>query len=336
MKIKYFIVLSLLISFFAYGKVVTTLERISKPQMISVSENYFLITEGSTIFIYSMKDLSFVRKFGKAGEGPKEFKVSPFGPPMIANFYHGNIFVSSNSKVSYFTPDGKFIKEFRVAPFSLFRPFKNVFVATGSAVNDDKQTVLTINLHNSKLEKVKELYKSDMSIGPNSSFSYPMNQFSYEPYGDKLYLVRGKEGFVIDVISISGDKLYTIKKEYEKIKVTQEYKDKTFQSFKTNPNFKQFFEYFKQRTKFKKFYPPIQDIRVTDDRIYVITFKKKNSNTECIILDLKGNELKRVYVPYPELHGLDYLPEYDIFNKTFYILIENEDEEVWELHSMGL
>ncbi len=251
---------------------------------------------------------------------------------MIAYFYKGNIFVSSNSKISYFTAKGEFIKEMRTMPFIVFRPFLDIYIATGTTVNDKNETVLTVNIHNSKLEKVKEIYQSDMSVGPNASFNYPMNNFTFEPYKNNLYLVRWKEGFVIDIMTKEGKKLYSIKKDYEKIKVTKEYKDKTFQSFKTDPNFKQFFEFFKQRIKFKDNYPGIQDIRVTDDRIYVITFKKKKGKTECIILDLKGNEIKKVFVPYPELHGMDYLPEYDIFNKKFYILIENENDEVWELH----
>ncbi|MEN8154668.1 MAG: hypothetical protein ABFR75_11665 [Acidobacteriota bacterium] len=334
-KILLFILL-ILISFLAQGKVVASLEEISQPKMMSLSKDYLLITEGSSIFVYSMKDFSLVKKFGKEGEGPKEFKVSPFGPPMIAYFYKGNIFVSSNSKISYFTAKGEFIKEMRTMPFIVFRPFHDLYVATGTTVNDKKETVLTVNIHNQKLEKVREIYQSDMSVGPNASFSYPMNTFNFEPYKDNLYLVRGKDGFVIDVMTKEGKKLYTIKKDYEEIKVTKEYRDKTFQNFKTDPNFKQFFDYFKQRIKFKDTYPAIQDIRVTDDRIYVTTFKKKNMETECIILDLKGNEVKRVFVPYPELYGMDYLPEYDIYNKKFYILIENDDDEVWELHVMDL
>jgi hypothetical protein len=336
MKKIVFIILFILISIFTHGKVITSFEELSKPQMMSISKDYLLVTEGPSIFVYSMKDFSLVKKFGQEGEGPREFKVSAFGVPMIAYFHKKNIFVSSDSKISYFTPTGEFIKEMRTPPFAVFRPFRDLYVATGSALNKDQQTVLTINLHNSKLEKIKKLYTSDVSVGPNASFNYPMNNFTYEPYKDKLYLVRGKEGFVIEVMSLEGKSLYTIKKDYEKIKVTREYKDKTFHNFKTNPNFKQFYDFFKQRIKFKDHYPAIQDVRVTDDRIHVITFKKKNKRTECIILDLKGKEIKRVYVPYPELYGMDYLPEYDIFSKNFYILIENDDEEVWELHTTGL
>ncbi|MEN8153356.1 MAG: hypothetical protein ABFR75_04980 [Acidobacteriota bacterium] len=336
MKKKYMLFIFILISFLTYGEIVTSFEEISKPQVLSISRDRLLITEGPNIYVYSMKDFKLLKKFGKAGEGPQEFKVSPFGVPMIAYFSDGNIFVSSDSKISYFSTGGDFIKEMKTPPFSLFRPFKNYYVATGNSTNNNNQMIIVINLHNSRLEKVKELYQSDVTVGQNASFNYPTNNFTFEPYKDRLYLVRGKEGFVIDVMSLDGKRLYTIKKEYKEIKVDQEYRDKTFQQFKSDPNFKQFFEYLKQRIKFKKYYPAIQDIRVIDDRIHVITFKKNNKDTECIILDLKGNELKRVYVPYPELHGMDYLPEYDIFNKKFYILIENEDEEVWELHVKDL
>jgi len=328
--------LILLSSICIYGKVVASFEEISKPQMMSINEDYLLITEGHSIFVYSTKDYSLIKKFGRAGEGPKEFKISRFGTPMIAYFYKNEIFVSSDSKISFFSHTGNFIKEMKIPPFTLFRPFMNQYVATGTSTNNDNQNVLVINLHNSNLKKIKELYKSDMSIGPNAFFTYPISNFSFEPYKNNLFIVRGKEGFVIEVLSKEGKTLYTIKKDFEKIKVSNEYRNKTFKSFETNPNFKQFSEFFKKRTKFKKYYPAIQDIRVTDDRIYVITFKKQKGKTRCVVLDLKGKELKKVWVPYPELHGMDYLPEYDIFNKKFYILIENEDEELWELHVINL
>ena len=336
MKKIILILLMLLIALTLPGKVLTQLEELAKPQLISVSKDYFLITEGATIFVYSMKDHKLVKKFGKAGEGPKEFKINPFGAPMIAYFIKGKIYVNSESKMSWWTPTGEFISEKRTPAFAMFRPFGNHFVASGQSSNNKEQMVLTVNLHDSDGKKVRELYKTDITVGPNAEFNYPYASFTFEPYKDRLYLVRGTEGFVIEVKDISGKTLYTIKKEFEKIKVDQEYKDKTHASFKRDPNFKQFYEFFKNRIKFKTYYPAIQDVRVVDDRIHVITFKKKEGETECRILDLKGNDIKTVYVPYPDLHGMDYIPEYDILGKTFYILIENEDDEVWELHTKEL
>ncbi len=71
MSKKYLFIIFILISFLTYGKVVTALEEISQPKMMSISKDYLLITEGSSIFVYSMKDFSLVKKFGKEGEGPK-------------------------------------------------------------------------------------------------------------------------------------------------------------------------------------------------------------------------------------------------------------------------
>ncbi len=53
------------------------LTEVLTPEMIEVSENEIYIVEGSSIFMYSIKDLSFIRKFGKKGEGPGELKVNP-------------------------------------------------------------------------------------------------------------------------------------------------------------------------------------------------------------------------------------------------------------------
>ena len=70
---------------------------------------------------------------------------------------------------------------------------------------------------------------------------------------------------------------------------------------------------------------------VTDDRIYILTYKKQQENTECLIFDLKGKEQKRVYLPLPQVYGTE-IPIFGILNNCFYYLVENEDEETWELH----
>jgi len=332
---KKIIAFSLLFSLFIFvnGKKLTTLNEISKPNMLSIEGNNFLITEGTSVFIYSLKDFSLVKKFGKEGEGPREFKISQFGPPMIAYFYKGKIFISSSGKISKFTLNGNFIDEMKIPPFSVARPFLDKFIATGTAENDKGKTALSVNLLDSKMNRIKILYKSDFEIGPNMSYIYPLNNFSFEPYKDKLFMIRGKDGFVIDVFNKEGSILYTIKKEEPKIKVDKEYREKTIDSFKTNPNTKQYWEFFKNRIKFKDYYPPVQGIRVVDDLIYLLTYKTDKGRTECIIMDLKGKILKRVFVPMPMLYGMDYMPKFSFSGKRFYYLKENEDEEIWELFS---
>lgn len=329
-KFFIFIILFSLI-FSVSGKKLAILKEISKPNMIGIEGDRFLITEGASVYIYSLKDFSLVKKFGKAGEGPKEFKISPFGPPMIAFYYKDKIVVSSSDKISFFTKDGEFIKEMKIPPFAVARPFLDKFIATGTAKNDEGKTALSVNLYDSKMTRLKILYKSDFEIGPNMSYIYPINNFSFEPYKERLYLIRGKDGFVIDVYNSNGNVLYSIKKTEPRIRVDDFYKEKTFESFKTSPNTKQYWEFFKNRIKFKEFYPPIQGIRLADDLIYLLTYRTKNGKTECIVMDLKGSIKKRVFLPMPMLYGMDYMPKFDFANKKFYYLKENEDEEEWEL-----
>ncbi len=336
MKKALFIIIFILVGLSLNGTMLATLDELSKPNMLSVEGNNILITEGTSIYIYSLSDYKLVSKFGKDGEGPKEFKVSRFGPPLIAYFLDDKLCVSSNGKLSFFTLKGEFISEMRIPPFAVAVPFLNKFIATGSATMDNKKTVLCVNLYDSKMKKLKLLYKSDMEVGPNASFSYPITSFSYQPYQNYLYLVRGTSGFVIDVYDQNGKVIRTIKKEEPRISVDKLFRDKTVESFKTNPNFKQFWEFFKTRIKFKEYYPPIQGIRVADDLIYVFTYKTKGNGTECIILDLNGKEIKRLFLPLPRLYGMDYMPKFDFNNRQFYYLKENDDDEVWELYSIKL
>ena len=41
---------------------------------------------------------------------------------------------------------------------------------------------------------------------------------------------------------------------------------------------------------------------------------------------------KRIFLPIPELYGLDYSFHFIIFNGLFYKLVENIDDETWELY----
>lgn len=157
----------------------------------------------------------------------------------------------------------------------------------------------------------------------------PNNPFYYLPYQDKIFLTKAKEGFIIDVYDADGSKLYRIKKDYKPLKMTDEYRDKTMHWYKNESPFRQFGDMFK--IKIKDYFPPYQDMIVTGGRIYVPTHKKKENKTECIVMDLKGKELKRVFLPIPYLSPMA-LPIHTFDSRYYYWLEENEDEEEWELH----
>lgn len=321
------------------GEKITQLADLGRPQMIDVEEGRLYVTEGVNIHIYSLKDFSLVKKFGKAGEGPREFKINPVGGigQLVIAAYEGKLCVNSDTKLSYFSLDGEFIKEIKIPPFQVYFPVKDKFVASGTSEGEDQQIYLNIGLYDAGLKMIKELYRSDMAIGFSASFDFPINNFSYPVYKDRVYVVAGKEGFVIDIFDLQGDRLKRIQKKYTPLKVTESYRQQIMQWFQKSSQYKQFYELLKERITFKSHFGAVQNMMVENDRIYVFTFQKKDDLTELIIMDLKGEELARKYVPLTGIPGnMLEMPAYTIDNHYYYILIENEDEEVWELHRISL
>ena len=337
MKKIIFLLIILLLVILTHAEKIAELEELMKPQIIDMSNNNLYVSEGSSIYIYSLKDFSLIKKFGKEGEGPREFKINPFGPPMIIAVIGDKLYVSSDAKLSTFTLEGEFLSERKVPPLRIFIPVKDKFIASGTAQGDDKKMYLNMGLYDKDLNLIKELYRSDMTIGPNFNWVFPNTDFSSIPYRDHIYVVIGKAGFAIDVFNLQGKKVQSIKKEYQPLKVPGDYKDKILKWFKTNPNFKQFYEFFIQRISFKDHFPPIRSMLVESNRIYTLTYKQKKGLTELIIMDLKGKELKHKYIPLVGIPGnLFDFPIFVIKNQSFYTLIENEDEEIWELHKVNL
>ena len=169
------------------------------------------------------------------------------------------------------------------------------------------------------------------------SFNFPFTAFFPIPYKDKLYLAPELTKFSIHVYDINAKKIDTISKRYQPIKISSEYKSKTLQWFKTDPNWKNIYQFFKERISFKEFYPPIQQVIVDNDNIYALTYVfDKKGDRECIILDLKGKELKRIFLPVKENYGMDFQAPYNFSNNFFYIMKDNFEEEAWEIHRIKL
>lgn len=307
------------------------LNDVLKPDSITLNSNYLYVLEKSTIFVYSLKDMKLVNKFGQEGEGPKEFKTSPFGPPMLAIAYPDHLLVNSNNKISYFTVDGQFQKELRAPSFTVLTELSDHFVG-GGTTQRDQEFFLSINLYGPAVNKIKELYVSDITVGPNATFNLPASTFDFAVYKDKIYAVTGKTECIIDVFDITGKQLSRIEKDIEKQPVTEQYKKETMTWFEKESTFKQFFQYIKQRISFKSNFPAVQQIFINNDKIYILTYKKKEDRTEVWVLDLAGKEIKRVNLPLaratpimtPTLHAIE--------NNHFYKIIENEEDELWEIY----
>ena len=88
----------------------------------------------------------------------------------------------------------------------------------------------------------------------------------------------------------------------------------------------------KDKIKFPRYFPGVQHFTVADKKVYVLTFRQKNGQNEFIIFDIKGKFLKKAAAPVKEKDP-EHLSPFTIKDGKFYQLVENEEEENWELHA---
>lgn len=346
MKYKLFVLLLLSASFVFPAKV-GPLPEVMRPDNITVDGNEIYVVEGAEISVYSLKNLSFIRKFGKKGEGPGELQVIP-------NIYYnrvvvtpGYILAESFNKVIFFSKEGKSIKEKRkIGQITKTVPIGENFVVKKFIIDENTITYSVIALYNPEMEMIKELYRQEFVQQRTSGgvkLNMVMDFIDFKVYDDKIFIEESVQGFIIEVFDGKGEKLYRIEKEYEKLKVTGEHKEKIILRFKTDPSIKEqgkalggWNELKKLFTmKFSGTFPAIRSLEVSGGKLYVQTFKVVENKDEYVIMDLKGKIIKRVYVDafenVPLTGELLGAKLHTLQKGKLYYLVENEDEEEWEL-----
>lgn len=326
-----------LMSLMANGPV--PLPQLTRPELIAVGNGLLYVLEGTTIHMYGLDDLKYRGKFGKEGEGPREIKKNPFGGPILIAPHKDQVFIASMAKLSVFGKNGDYVREHKVDMADSFYPFGDAFVCL-SAYNGAEtggKTYMTLFLADKNLQKGKILYISDFEVGVNFRFEFPFNRFYPNMTDDKVFVIAGKEGFVIDVFDKTGSKLYRIEKQEPLISVPGDYQEKTERAFKKNPQFSGAWEFFKQRISYRKEFPAINDFAVDGDDLYVMTSRMNGPlERECIVMDLKGKEKKRIFLPIPEQYGFEFNSIYTLRDGLFFQLQEEEDSETWMLHRLSL
>ena len=347
MKLIVLIAVLLTLTSVVFSELAGSLPEVMKPGNITVYEDELFVVEGAEISIYSLKDLKLKKKFGKKGEGPGELMVTR-GFFNKVSVFPDYIFVLGFNKVMFFSRKGEYIKEIKKSMYIfLAEPIGENFVVRSYKQGDDKLLYNAIAICNQKFEEIKELYRQkDLQQGapPNAQLDIVPDLIYYDVYDDKIFIDRSPDGFIIDVFDSQGKKLSQVEKDYEKIKVTNDHEQEIINRFKEDPNVKSSIQRRGGWAELKKilninfpdFFPAVQELEITGKKIYIRTFKLKENKSEYVVMDLKGNIIKRVYLP--QVENVPYMSRiigaklHTIYNDKFYWLIESEDEEKWELH----
>jgi hypothetical protein len=305
---------------------VAELPELLNPEGINIDNDYIYINQGVKIYIYSRKDYKLIKQVGSKGEGPGEF---PDGVYVYVQPDH--IVASTNDKVVYFTKDGSYIKEKKTRPAGTWLvPLDNLFAARKYTIGKDGKRYHGVMLLNSDLERIKDIYSHIHGFqGPN----VPINLLTISPpefvtCEDKLFVRTGDREKII-VFDKQGKKLFELTDKDERVKFTEQDKKEFASTIKSYQSRKSFF-------KFPKYFPPIRWFYIDPVKkmVYIETETEEKGKRKWLVFDFKGQLVKKIMLPIlsRDMKAWNFPLHHAFYNGKNYRLVENQDEEVWELH----
>lgn len=306
------------------------------PNSIQIRNKRIYITDRSSIYIYSLNDFKLIKKFGTEGSGPKEFRL-------LKHVHNGGVNLSINSKfivinsigkISFYTLSGEYIKEIPTHRSS-GKYFKvgNNYIGTKSVQDKKGVEYYTYNLYDSKLKKINEIYRTiswdeSKKLDPISFTKWPI----FYSYKNKIYIDRRNDTGDIQVFNSKGEASDSIVHKYKKTEVEKSHITKYKKFFNSSiSGYKRFFEEYKHIVKFSEYFPVIRDFHFSDNKIYVVTYGMNEETYETFVFNLDGKFAGKVFLKLKEKDPIHLYP-YTTYQNRLFQLVENIDEEGWELH----
>ena len=336
MKQKFFLIVLALLCFYTLipAKKSGVAEGIFRPKMMKVAHNTVYISDHYSISLFSTENFKLIKKIGRKGKGPGEFSVNP-GITCIET----GILTYIPFRISFYSPSGILEKELKYNDMPWDMAFlKGNYLSKISRfwVKKKFRTLSELLLLDNEFKKIKSfsILRIKSASRPNKKnrpLVVPLNKF--QCHEGKIYLVKGDQSnFQIEVLDHRGSLLKIIRKDYNPIKIPDAYKIKKIEEHKNKPAIKKRWHILSKISvyTFPEYFPAIQDFRVRNGKIYVKSYRFKNESVEFFVLDLNGKLLGKYFLP-------DIVWRlYDIRNNLFFYLQENEDEDIWEIHSLKI
>ncbi len=318
--------------------------------LVDTDKESLIVIELPKISIYSLKDYSLKKRFGKSGEGPGEFIIPGkflAGSFKVGEIQGGKFPVNSSGKVSIFSSSGDFIRDCKTLDGQDFILLGDKFAGQGQMF-DEKAKVYFAKfcLYDSQLKLEKTLLKKESIIRAKKAglantewYYFSKSYSSYLVTDNKIFYSGFEEGFKIDVFDNKGNSLPAIeRKDFQPVEFKKEHGEKVLLHFRNDPRDRQHYEFWKKAIKFPTHFPPIRSIHADDKTLYIRTYQKVGDKTEFYVYTTAGKFLKKVFLPLRESNSMYKFPflrdtEPFTFSKgKLYQLLNNEDEETFELH----
>jgi hypothetical protein len=304
------------------------LKEVVRPDVFILSQNFAYIGEKHQVYIYSLPGYKFIQKFGKAGEGPGEFKLGHGINNLTINVIGDKLVIGSIGKLYVYSLKGELLQEHKVPSMQRFLPAGDGFVSNTSLKGKEGNQVQGVALFNKDLSSKTVLMKSDIPVGMGVKMYIPKPNFKYIVYRNKIYLSESLDKINIGIIDFQGRKLGDISGQFEPLQISKLYKKNLTHYYKTDPNWKNFWNYMKKFLTFPENFPAVRDFFIDEDLIYVQTFLVEDNKTKWKIFDLKGKCKGEALLPIVNLYT-DQLPLHAVKQAVYFYLQEEIDGDNW-------
>ena len=317
------------------GTAVGVVKEVFKPDRFLVARDYVYIGEKHRVTVYAREDLRLLRQFGSAGEGPREFKLGHGVNSLGIDVVENKLVIGSVGKMSLFSLDGDFIKEFKVPAFNRLVPVAGGYMAATSLPMAEGFPVQAVVLLNKNMQRSKVLLKTDNPMGMGARFQVPRPEVKFQVAGRRIYLADDSKTLSIKVFDLAGNPVSDIRHPVDGVAVSREFRRRLQEYYRTDPNWKDYWEYIKQHLTFPDFFPAVRDLFVDKGRIYVQTFVYRDGNAQWLLFGLNGKFKGRAWLPLDNFFS-DEATLHGIRDGIYYQLRENPEKEVWEIHGTAI
>jgi hypothetical protein len=315
----------------ASAELVAKLPQVMNPFFLTVSDGRVYVVEDSVsvhIFDLGPQGVTFVKTFGRMGQGPGEFDyiytVRPF---------KDHLDIPGSHKLARFSRDGDYQGEVAVT----VGVFKGAAYRLGDGyvvrdLNfDEKGMATTIRLYDKDFKLLKEI---GVRTSPEGLTKINLVSDYYAPRvaGDRLYVIDAGEDSVVTVYDRNGARQNEIRLPLEPLKMTDTLKAAVIKPLKDSWTGPTRWEDYEKRLFFPDRTPGLDHFEVMDGTFVVRTFKYRGDLVEFARFDEQGRELGRLDLPFTGRLSNGIL--FCFYQGRYYFLRENPDEEVWELHAV--
>ncbi|UCE40128.1 MAG: 6-bladed beta-propeller [Candidatus Aminicenantes bacterium] len=256
---------------------------------VDSSGNIFCLCNAA-IFKFDPKG-NFLFKFSRKGQGPGEF--SNPGRCAVSDSDEFWLFDSGKYRFILFDQDGEFLKEDELKVQGDLWGYNQVYY-----LDDGKNIQMAAPLDFEEANPVYRLLVQDAKSGKIQAIpdqledENPMRSPRHNLLHEKLLYQVGQcniyvysqqnPQFEINIYDYSGTPQRRIHKQYEKIRIDEEFKAKRWEWFKKHPMSR----VHKMQGYFPDFYPPIKDFHVdSQGGIFVETYDK-GEDPDAVVVDI--------------------------------------------------